>query len=110
MLSFVEGSIQEALNHMPKAHDRLIFIINDNETAIDNNWGGYHDYFKKNKPNKIKKSKFQYLDIDYYSTIDGHNVLQLVNFLKKIKLRKKNVLFILKLKRQRFRKNGIFKR
>ena len=99
--SFVEGSIQEALNHMPKAHDRLIFIINDNETAIDNNWGGYHDYFKKNKPNKIKKSKFQYLNIDYYSTIDGHNVVQLVNFLKKIKLKKKNVLFILKLKKQK---------
>ncbi len=97
--SFVEGSIQEALNHMPKAHDRLIFIINDNETAIDNNWGGYHDYFKKNKPNKIKKSKFQYLNIDYYSTIDGHNVVQLVNFLKKIKLKKKKCIVHIKTKK-----------
>ena len=45
--SFVEGSVQEAMNHVAVARSKLVIVINDNGRAIEENFGGYHEYFKK---------------------------------------------------------------
>ena len=80
-----EGSIQEALNHLSILNKKVILIINDNEMAIEENYGG-HNYIKLRKVSKkLIKEKFQYLDIDYFRTLDGHNIISLVNFFKKLK-------------------------
>ncbi len=84
--AFVEGAIQEALNHLSILNKKVILIINDNEMAIEENYGGYHNYFKLKKVSKkLIKEKFQYLDVDYFRTLDGHNIISLVNFFKKLK-------------------------
>lgn len=84
---FVEGSNQEALNHLAISTCKTIVIINDNERAIEENFGGHHEYFKKRQlGTDLPETLFKSLNIDYDGPVDGHNILELVNKLNEIKL------------------------
>jgi len=84
--AFVEGSNHEALNHMAVSTCKTIVVLNDNERAIDKNYGGYYEYFKLRKiGTDIPETFFGSLGIPYYGPIDGHNVLDLVEKFSDIK-------------------------
>lgn len=84
--AFVEGSIQEAINHMAVDNSKMIVILNDNERAIEDNFGGLHEYFKKRKiGTNEKETHFSSLGIPYYGPLDGHDVINLVENLTKLK-------------------------
>jgi len=95
--AYVEGSIQEAINHMAQDKSKLLVILNDNEMAIENNFGGLHEYFKSRKIEDSKNETFfTSLGIPYLGPIDGHNVIELVKKLDKIKknLKKPTILHV----------------
>jgi len=95
--SLVEGSSQEALNHIAVENCKMLIILNDNERAIEENFGGLHEYLKKRQIGVEKQETyFSSLEIPYYGPIDGHNVITLVNELIRIKsnLRKPTILHI----------------
>lgn len=84
--SYVEGCIQEAVNHMAVENSKMITILNDNERAIEENFGGLHEYFKKRKlGNDEKETFFSSLEIPYFGPFDGHNVLELIEKFTEIK-------------------------
>ncbi|WP_019530915.1 1-deoxy-D-xylulose-5-phosphate synthase [Dasania marina] len=81
--SLVEGSIQEALNHMAADKGRTLLIINDNEMALDKNFGGLHEHLKAISRNPEKSSNvFTELGLQYQGPIDGHDVIALVQLFK----------------------------
>ena len=78
--AFVEGSAQEALNHLAVEKCRMLIVLNDNEMALDNNYGGLHEYFKSRQIGKDSpETYFSSLGIPYAGPIDGHDVLGLVD-------------------------------
>ena len=84
--SYIEGSIQEAINHMAVEKCKTLLILNDNEIALDANFGGLHEYFKSRKINTNKEETFfSSLNIPYSGPIDGHDVLGLVSKLEEYK-------------------------
>jgi len=94
---FIEGSIQEAINHMAVDNSKMIVIINDNERAIEANFGGIYEYLKKRKIGTTEKETyFSSLGIPYYGPVDGHDVITLIDKLNEIKknLRKPTILHI----------------
>jgi 1-deoxy-D-xylulose-5-phosphate synthase len=76
--SFVEGSIQEALNHLAVDTGRTLLILNDNEMALDNNFGGLHEHLKTITRNPDSNNIFRDLGLNYSGPIDGHDVIGLV--------------------------------
>ncbi|MCK5041039.1 MAG: 1-deoxy-D-xylulose-5-phosphate synthase [Sphingomonadales bacterium] len=77
--SMVEGSSQEALNHMGVENGRMLCVLNDNEMALDNNFGGMHEYFKTLQiGNDTPETFFSSLGIHYSGPVDGHDVIGLV--------------------------------
>jgi len=95
--AFVEGSVQEALNHLAVEQCRMLIVLNDNEMALDKNFGGFHEYFKSRQIG-IKKPEtyFSTLNLEYIGPIDGHDVKGLVASLTELKndLSKPTVLHI----------------
>ncbi len=84
--AYVEGSIQEAVNHMAVDDSKLLVILNDNEMAIEKNFGGLHEYFKSRKINTdIDDTFFSSLGIPYHGPYDGHDVIKLVKNFSEIK-------------------------
>lgn len=84
--SYVEGSIQEAVNHMAVENSKMLVILNDNERAIEENFGGLHEYFKKRKlGTHEKETYFSSLEIPYYGPFNGHDVLDLIEAFSEIK-------------------------
>jgi len=84
--SYVEGSTQEAINHMAVENCKMLVVLNDNEMALDNNFGGIHEYFKSRQSGTDEKETyFSSLGIPYDGPIDGHDVLMLVEKLEEIK-------------------------
>ncbi len=83
--SFVEGSSQEALNHLSVDKSKTLYIINDNEMALDNNFGGWHEHFKRITVNPSEKNIFDILEIPYEGPVDGHDIITLVKTLQKYK-------------------------
>lgn len=84
--SYVEGSIQEAINHLAKESTKTIIILNDNERAIEENFGGLHEYFKTRQVGVNKKETFfSSLGLNYNGPVDGHNVLKLIETLSELK-------------------------
>ena len=95
--AYIEGSTQEAVNHMAVDDSKLLVILNDNERAIEENFGGLHEYFKSRQVETTKKETFfSSLEIPYVGPVDGHDVINLVNQLNKIKenLRKPTILHV----------------
>ena len=95
--SLVEGSSQEALNHISVENCKMLIIINDNERAIEKNFGGLHEYFKTRQiDTHVDETYFSSLGIPYEGPINGHNVIELVERLRKIKdnLHKPTILHI----------------
>ena len=84
--SFVEGSVQEAMNHVAVARSKLVIVINDNGRAIEENFGGYHEYFKKQIIGANNTGDaFKSLGFDYRGPFDGHDVKKLVGHFHEIK-------------------------
>lgn len=69
------GMAFEALNYLGEHNEDVLIVLNDNDSAIDENVGGlashanYKDYFES-------------LGLNYLGESNGHNVLQLVAHLK----------------------------
>ncbi|MGR3176462.1 MAG: 1-deoxy-D-xylulose-5-phosphate synthase [Candidatus Anammoxibacter sp.] len=84
--ALVEGSSQEAINHLAVETGKFLIVLNDNEMALDNNFGGLHEYLKKLQPsNNEKETYFKSLEIPYFGPVDGHDVIGLVKTLEKIR-------------------------
>ena len=84
--SFVEGSIQEAINHLAISKGKTLVILNDNERAIEENYGAFHEYFKtRSLGTQNPETLFKSLGIDYIGPIDGHDIHALVNTLEDLK-------------------------
>jgi 1-deoxy-D-xylulose-5-phosphate synthase len=84
--AFVEGSAQEAINHLAVEKCKMLIVLNDNEIALDKNFGGLHEYFKSRQiGNSSEESYFSSLGIPYEGPIDGHNVHSLVEKLTELK-------------------------
>lgn len=95
--AFVEGSAQEALNHLAVEDGKFLVILNDNEMALDTNYGGLHEYFKTLQVGGNKHDTyFTSLNIPYSGPKDGHNVIELVHTFEEIKnsINKPTVLHI----------------
>jgi 1-deoxy-D-xylulose-5-phosphate synthase len=84
--AFVEGSTQEALNHLAVEKCKMLIVLNDNEMALDNNYGGLHEYFKSRQIGEsAEESYFSSLGIPYEGPINGHDVQALVEKLTDLK-------------------------
>jgi len=83
--SFVQGSNQEALNHLAVESARILCIINDNEIALDRNFGGWHEHFKKITRDASSSDVLQGLGINYRGPVDGHDISSLVETLSEIR-------------------------
>ncbi|MCJ9430326.1 1-deoxy-D-xylulose-5-phosphate synthase [Kordiimonas marina] len=83
--SFVEGSNQEALNHLAVDKGRLLYVLNDNEMALDENFGGWHEHFKKITRDPNAANIFKELGLRYEGPIDGHDIGALIAKLNEIK-------------------------
>lgn len=84
--SFVEGSIQEAMNHLAIAKGKTVVIINDNERAIEENYGGFHEYFKGIQVGAdFQDTLFSSINVNYIGPIDGHDIEALIENLENIK-------------------------
>jgi 1-deoxy-D-xylulose-5-phosphate synthase len=84
--ALVEGSSQEALNHMGVESGRMLMILNDNEMALDHNFGGLHEYLKRRQPGTAHpETYFASLGIPYVGPVDGHDVAGLVEVIARLK-------------------------
>ncbi|MCH2226832.1 MAG: 1-deoxy-D-xylulose-5-phosphate synthase [Candidatus Caenarcaniphilales bacterium] len=84
--SLVEGVAQEALNHLAVEKSKQLIVLNDNEIALDDNFGGIHEYLCSRKLNTDKnETYFSSLGVSYIGPIDGHDVRLLVHEFEKIK-------------------------
>ena len=76
--SFLNGMVVEALNHLATLKQNVLIIINDNQYSIDECVG------KIAADNKYQQF-CQSFDLPYTGIIDGHNLLELIKVLTKIK-------------------------
>lgn len=76
--SLVEGSNQEALNHLAVEQGRILYVLNDNEMALDNNFGGWHEHLKKISREPSTTNAFRELGLEYSGPVDGHDVHALI--------------------------------
>lgn len=93
----------EGMNHAGDIKKDILIILNDNEMSISENVGSLSKHLKEiSKNKKIKKNFrkeknlktkkqikqkniFQNLGFNYIGPIDGHNIIKLINILKKTK-------------------------
>ncbi|WP_343153451.1 1-deoxy-D-xylulose-5-phosphate synthase [Buchnera aphidicola (Mindarus keteleerifoliae)] len=88
------GMSLEAINHAASVSSDFLIILNDNNMSISNSIGMLKNFFSiltnKNKSCLFKKKDFYKIickcGIKYYGPHNGHNIISLVNFLKKLKL------------------------
>lgn len=102
--SISNGVAFEALNDIGFSKKKIIVILNDNGMSISENVGQIHKILNKNKfrfsrnnfdnkfkkiPNKVlfrnAKQFFKLLGFSYIGPVDGHNLYDLLNSIKKAK-------------------------
>jgi 1-deoxy-D-xylulose-5-phosphate synthase len=84
--ALVEGSSQEAINHLAVEKGRFLVVLNDNEIALDMNFGGLHEYLRALKPgSRAQDHYFAALGIPFRGPVDGHDVLELVRVFESLR-------------------------
>ncbi|WP_425287347.1 1-deoxy-D-xylulose-5-phosphate synthase [Lutimonas vermicola] len=85
--SIASGMAFEGLNHAGVTKSNLLIILNDNEMGIDPNVGALKNYLTSVKQGKDihQKNVFEAFDISYSGPIDGHNLNDLIDELKRLK-------------------------
>lgn len=85
--SIASGMAFEGLNHAGVTNTNLLIILNDNAIGIDPSVGALKEYLTKatlkNTPNQ--DNIFEALNFDYSGPIDGHNLLELLQELERLK-------------------------
>lgn len=85
--SIASGMAFEGLNHAGVTSTNLLVILNDNEMGIDPNVGALKNYLTsvKTRMDAHKKNIFEALDFYYSGPVDGHNLHELIEELKRLK-------------------------
>ncbi|WP_343152553.1 1-deoxy-D-xylulose-5-phosphate synthase [Buchnera aphidicola] len=87
------GMSLEAINHSANIFSDFLIILNDNKMSISNSIGMLKNFFsiltKEKKSFLFKKKDFYRVinqcGINYYGPHDGHDILFLIKFLKKLR-------------------------
>ncbi|TYP99751.1 1-deoxy-D-xylulose-5-phosphate synthase [Tenacibaculum adriaticum] len=86
--SIASGMAFEALNHAGDTNANLLVILNDNAIGIDPSVGALKDYLTRIKSvsSDIEQQNiFEALNFDYSGPIDGHNLVELLSELNRLK-------------------------
>ncbi len=77
------GMAFEALNNLGMSKANVLVIVNDNEMGIDPNLGAINQHLAK--IDSSSTNVFQNLNLDYSGPIDGHDITQLIAYLRENK-------------------------
>lgn len=84
--SIASGMAFEGLNHMGVTDANVLVILNDNAIGIDPSVGALKKYLTNVKKGTAKDENiFECLNFDYFGTIDGHDINQLLSELERLK-------------------------
>jgi 1-deoxy-D-xylulose-5-phosphate synthase len=85
--SIASGMAFEGLNHAGVTNTNLLVILNDNAIGIDPSVGALKEYLTKVTLKKTPNQDniFEALNFDYSGPIDGHNLLELIQELERLK-------------------------
>ena len=88
--SIASGMAFEGLNHAGVSKANLLVILNDNSMGIDPSVGALKNYLLKAKKNHKPKgaNMIEALNFDYSGPIDGHDIPQLLEEIKRLKKKK----------------------
>ncbi len=85
--SIASGMAFEGLNHAGVTNTNLLVILNDNAIGIDPSVGALKEYLTKATLKRTPKQDniFEALNFDYSGPVDGHNLLELLQELERLK-------------------------
>lgn len=85
--SIASGMAFEGLNHAGVTNTNLLVILNDNAIGIDPSVGALKEYLTKATLKKTPNQDniFEALNFDYSGPVDGHNLMELVQELQRLK-------------------------
>lgn len=84
--SIASGMAFEGLNHAGVTDTNLLIILNDNAIGIDPSVGALKQYLTTVKKGVTKQDNiFEALNFNYSGPIDGHNILDLITELNRLK-------------------------
>jgi len=85
--SIASGMAFEGLNHAGVTNTNLLVILNDNAIGIDPSVGALKEYLTKATLKKTPNQDtiFEALNFDCSGPVDGHNVLELIQELERLK-------------------------
>lgn len=85
--SIASGMAFEGLNHAGVTNANLLIILNDNTMGIDPSVGALKNYFTNVKTGKkVRKNNIiEALNFNYYGPIDGHNMIEVITELERLK-------------------------
>lgn len=85
--SIASGMAFEGLNHAGVTNTNLLVILNDNAIGIDPSVGALKEYLTKATLKKIPNQDniFEALNFEYSGPVDGHNLLELLQELERLK-------------------------
>jgi 1-deoxy-D-xylulose-5-phosphate synthase len=76
------GMAIEALNHLATTQANVLVILNDNDMSIDDNTGGLQEHLNNIDP---KNNIFTNLDLKYYGTVNGNDLVEMTTALTQLK-------------------------
>ncbi len=85
--SIASGMAFEGLNHAGVTNTNLLVILNDNAIGIDPSVGALKEYLTKASLKKTPNQDniFEALNFDYSGPVDGHNIMELLQELQRLK-------------------------
>ncbi|MFO7613020.1 MAG: 1-deoxy-D-xylulose-5-phosphate synthase [Bacteroidales bacterium] len=87
--SIAAGMAMEALNNAGMHQANLLVVLNDNGISIDPNVGAMKDYLLRigqgQQTLHTRSNFFESFNFQYFGPVDGHDVLELIDILHKIK-------------------------
>jgi len=85
--SIASGMAFEGLNHAGVTNTNLLVILNDNAIGIDPSVGALKEYLTKATLKKTPNQDniFEALNFDYSGPVDGHNLMELLQELERLK-------------------------
>jgi len=87
--SIAAGMAMEALNNAGMHQANLLVVLNDNGISIDPNVGAMKDYLLRigqgQQTLHTRSNFFESFNFQYFGPVDGHDVLEMVSILGKIK-------------------------
>jgi len=84
--SIANGMAFEALNHLGNTKANVLVILNDNTMGIDPSVGALKNYFENiKKETPSTPNFFQSLNLQYTGPVDGHNMEEILDELRKQK-------------------------